>query len=312
MRVLVFGSTGLVGASIVLRLLEDRDCEVVALTRTDADCTVYTEVLAALEHYTPDVVVCAAGRVGGILDNQLHPWQFAHVNTSIAVNVVGACTAALIPKLIYLGSSCIYPRLAPQPIPELALLASELESTNSAYAVSKIAGINLCVAAHQELGLDYRSVMPTNLYGANDNWDLQWAHVLPALLHRIHLAKLGAAPSVEVWGTGVARREFMLVDDCADFIHHLIYTVDSDTFWSATPGWVNCGTGVDCSIQELVELICSTVGYTGNIVWDHTKPDGTPRKQLDVTLATQLGWRSRTLLADGLAQTYQDFLQQQS
>jgi GDP-L-fucose synthase len=251
----------------------------------------------------PARVVLAAARVGGIKANAERPVEFLLENLKIQNNVIEAAHGVGVEKLLFLGSSCIYPKFAPQPIPESALLTGELEPTNEAYAIAKIAGIKLCQAYASEYGDRYISAMPTNLYGPGDNFDLQTSHVMPALMRKVHEAKLAGAPEVVIWGTGTPRREFLHVDDLARGCRFLLENYES-------PEIVNIGVGEDISIRELAELICDIVGYGGGLVFDSTKPDGTPRKLMDVGRINALGWRAEIPLRDGIRDTYQWYLGQ--
>jgi GDP-L-fucose synthase len=246
------------------------------------------------------VFICAA-KVGGIVANRDNPVSFLYDNTLIVMNVLAAAHRAGIQNLMFLGSSCIYPKLAPQPIKEEYLLTGLLEATNEAYAIAKIAGLKLCDAFNKQYGRNYTAVMPTNLYGVGDKYDLQNSHVLPALIHKAHLAKDQGATDMTVWGSGTPRREFMYVDDMADACVFLMESGYKD-------GLINIGVGEDVSIKELAELVCKVVRYEGELVFDTTKPDGTPRKLLDVSKLTALGWKPKTSLADGINEAYKDFL----
>jgi GDP-L-fucose synthase len=256
----------------------------------------------------PDLVYLAAAKVGGIFANNTYPADFILDNLKVQNNVIEASWRHGVSKLLFLGSSCIYPKMAPQPLKEEYLLTSPLEPTNEPYAVAKIAGIKLCSAMNRQYGTDYISVMPTNLYGPNDNYHRENAHVLPMLLRRFHDAKADRQASVIVWGTGNPKREFMYVDDMADACVFLM-----ENFTAKDIGeLINIGTGEDCTIRALAELIKDVVGYKGDLLFDPTKPDGTPRKLLDVSRLQNLGWRYRTSLSDGLAATYKDFLENSS
>jgi len=247
------------------------------------------------------VVIGAAARVGGIYANSTYPAEFIYDNLSAALNLTHEAWRAGVKRLLFLGSTCIYPRLAPQPIPESALLSGPLEPSNEAYAVAKIAGLKLCQHYRAQYGVIYHSVMPTNLYGPGDHYDLMNSHVLPALLRKMHEAKLAGAPAVPIWGSGAPRREFLHVDDCADAILHLLEL-------DAPPDLVNIGTGSDVTIRELAETVRRVVGFEGELAFDATKPDGTPRKLCDTTLLRSLGWSPSISLEDGLRSTYGDLL----
>lgn len=292
----VAGHTGMVGSALVRRLASER-CRVLTIPRSELDLCRQAEVEAWLDAQRPDAIFLAAGTVGGIQDNATRPADFLYDNLAIESNVIHAAWRSGVQKLLFLGSSCIYPRLAPQPISEDALLTGALEPTNEAYALAKIAGIKLCQAYRRQRGARFVSAMPTNLYGPNDNFDLDAGHVVPALMAKAHRAKLEGWPAIEVWGSGASRREFLHVDDLADALVHLMHVHESDI-----P--INVGTGSDLSILELAEEIKQVVGFTGAITLDRSKPDGTPRKLLDVSRLTALGWRYRTRLHDGLVATY--------
>lgn len=300
-RIYLAGHRGLVGSAIGRKLARDGFTKV--LTRTSAELDLRNQ--AAVESFfkteQPEVVVLAAARVGGILANATRPADFIYDNLAIATNVIGAAHRFGVGKLLNLGSSCIYPKLAQQPLKEEYLLTGPLEPTNRAYAVAKIAAIELCDAYRVQHGADFISAMPTNLYGPNDNFDLQSSHVLPALLRKAHEAKLAGHPTISVWGSGTPRREFLHVDDLADACIFLIENV-------SRPGPINVGTGSDVSIRELAEMIASTVGFEGKFEFDSSKPDGTPRKLMDVSLLTSLGWQARIGLQEGIEKTYNWFL----
>jgi GDP-L-fucose synthase len=255
------------------------------------------------EKERPEIVILAAAKVGGILANREYPVEFLGENLRIACNVIQSAFRHRTRRLLFLGSSCIYPRDAPQPMHEDCLLTSALESTNEAYALAKICGLKLCQYYRREYGVLFHSLMPTNLYGPGDNYHPEHSHVLPALIRRFHEAKEQARSEVVVWGSGKPLREFLHVDDLASAVIHMLGLDDP-------PDWVNVGTGTDVSIRELAELVRETVGFSGRIVWDAERPDGTPRKLLDITRITQLGWRSQISLKEGLSSTYRAFLQE--
>lgn len=301
-KIFVAGHRGLVGSAIVRRLEGAGFGNLITRPRSELDLANETQVRAFFGKEKPDVVIFAAARVGGIKANNDFPVEFLLDNLRVQNNVISAAHAHETGKLLFLGSSCIYPKFAPQPIPESALLTGPLEPTNDAYAIAKIAGIKLCQAYAAEYGENYISAMPTNLYGPNDNFDLGSSHVLPALLRKAHEAKIEGAREMTVWGTGTPRREFLHVDDLADACVFLLENYDS-------PEIVNVGCGEDISIRQLVELICEVVGFVGDLVFDASKPDGTPRKLLDVTKLNALGWRPQISLREGIARTYEWFLQ---
>ncbi len=300
-RVWVAGHRGMVGAAVVRRLASE-NCTVLTAGRSDADLRRQAETEAWMEANRPDVVVVAAATVGGIFANDTRPAEFIYDNLMIEANIIGAAHRLGVAKLLFLGSSCIYPRMAPQPIPEDSLLTGPLEPTNEWYAVAKIAGIKLCQAFRRQYGCDYISAQPTNLYGEGDNFSLTQSHVIPALIAKAHNAKISGASALEVWGTGTPRREFLYVDDLADALVYLLKNYSG-------PVQLNVGTGEDIPIGDLARLVCDVVGFTGDLVFDATKPDGTPRKLLDVSHLHTLGWKAQTDLADGLHRTYAWFLE---
>ncbi len=295
-RLWVAGHTGMVGSALVRRLSRE-DCELVTVDHAALDLTRQADVETWMAEASPDVVVIAAARVGGILANDTYPADFIYDNLMIEANVIRAAHAIGVTKLLLLGSSCIYPKLAPQPIPESALLTGPLEPTNEWYALAKIAGIKLCQAYRRQHGRDFISAMPTNLYGPGDNFDLETSHAVAALIVKAHAARVSGARSLEVWGTGTPRREFLYVDDLADALVHLLEVYSGDEA-------VNVGCGEDVTITELARLVCEVVGFEGELAFDTAKPDGTPRKLLDVSRLTALGWTAKTSLSDGLALTY--------
>lgn len=295
-RVWVAGQRGMVGSAL-MRRLGTEDCELLPTPRERIDLRRQEEVERWLEQSRPQLVFMSAARVGGIHANNTRPAEFIYDNLMIEANIVAAAHRFGIEKLVMLGSSCIYPKMAPQPIPEEALLTGPLESTNQWYAIAKIAGIKLCQAYRQQYDCDFISAMPTNLYGPGDNFDLESSHVVPALIAKAHRAKLDGTPSLEIWGTGTPRRELLYVDDAADALVHLARYYSGDDH-------LNIGTGDDVTIRELAEQVCQAVGYEGHFSFDSTKPDGTPRKLLNVDKMRALGWTASTTLADGLTRTY--------
>lgn len=299
-RVYIAGHRGMVGSAIQRRL-QSEDCEIITAPRDKIDLRGQSEVHRFLIDRKPHAVFLAAGKVGGIHANNSFPVEFLQDNLLIAANVIEGSFKAGVEKLEFLGSSCIYPRDAPQPMKEEMLLTGSLEPTNEWYAIAKIVGIKLCDAYRREHDADYISVMPTNLYGAGDNYHPQYAHVPAALIRRFHEAKTANAPSATVWGTGKSRREFMFVDDLADACVFLMKN------WSA-PGFVNIGVGIDITIAEFAQLVAEIVGYNGNLQFDKSRPDGSPRKLLDISKLTALGWKSQTPLKQGLVVAYNDFL----
>jgi len=299
-KIFVAGHRGMVG-SAVSRLLEAEGFgNIVTRARPQLDLTDESAVAKFFAEEEPAVVVVAAAKVGGIKANNDYPVEFLLANLRIQNNIMHSAHESGVRKLLFLGSSCIYPKFAPQPIPETALLGGPLEPTNDAYAIAKIAGIKLCQAYCREYGANFISAMPTNLYGPNDNFDLETSHVLAALLRKAHEAKLRKDQRLIVWGTGKPRREFLHVDDCASACLLLLEKYDSSEI-------INIGCGEDISIRELAELICDVVGFNGDLACDITKPDGTPRKLLDVTKLRDLGWKPAIPLRDGIARTYEWF-----
>ena len=295
--IFVAGHRGLAGGAILRELQGAGYANLLTRTRAEVDLKQRDAVRAFFQDQRPQVVVVAAAKVGGIKANNDFPVEFLLENLSIQNNLIEAAYDFGAKKLLFLGSSCIYPKFAPQPIPESALLTGELEPTNEAYALAKIAGIKLCQAYAREYGRNFINAMPTNLYGPGDNFDLNTSHVLPALLRKVHEAKERGDATVPVWGTGTPRREFLHVEDLAGACRFLLENYNA-------PDIVNVGFGSDVTIRELVELICEVVGFTGTLSFDSTKPDGTPRKLLDTTRLTGLGWRPRISLRDGVQQTY--------
>jgi len=300
-RILVAGHRGMVGSAVVrcARRLGLRN--VSGVSSDQVDLRRQSDVEAYLAEHRPEVLIVAAARVGGIHANMTYPAQFIYDNLAIALNTIHAAYRAGVERLLFLGSTCIYPRLAPQPMPEDCLLASALEPTNEAYAVAKIAGLKLCQFYRSQYGVTFHSAMPTNLYGPGDNYHPENSHVLPALVRRFHEARQNDAPEVVIWGSGRPRREFLHVDDLASAVLHLI-ALDEP------PDWVNVGTGTDVSIAELAELIASIVEYRGSIVYDTSKPDGTPRKLCDTTKIRATGWQPIIGLEEGIRMTYESFL----
>jgi len=299
-RVWVAGHRGMVGSAIVRRL-EREVCTVLAAGRDRVDLRRQAEVEAFLETEKPDAVFLAAARVGGIHANSTRPAEFLYDNMMIEANIIHAARAVGVSKLLFLGSSCIYPRMAPQPIPEEALLTGPLEPINEWYAIAKIAGIKLCQSYRRQYGCDFISVMPANLYGPGDNYDLLGSHVLPALIHKFHEAKVSGTPTVEVWGTGTPTREFMHVDDLADACVFLMENYSGDI-----P--LNIGTGEEIAIREAAETVAEVVGFRGDLVFDATKPDGTPRKLLDNRRMAEFGWRARIGFVEGITDAYAWYL----
>ena len=300
-KIFVAGHRGMVGSAVVRRFQQAGFKNILTRTRQELDLMDRSAVRAFFEAERPDYVVDAAARVGGIAANFEKPVEFLIENLTIQNNVIQAAADFGVTKLLFLGSSCIYPKLAPQPLTEDALLTGLLEPTNDAYAIAKIAGIKLCQAYAREYGKNFISGMPTNLYGPNDNFDLHTSHVLPALIRKVHEAKKDGAKEVSVWGSGTPRREFLHVDDLADACFFLLENYDS-------PEIVNIGCGEDVSIRELAETVCEVLGFEGSLVFDSSKPDGTPRKLMHVGRLLALGWKPRIGLKDGIRDAYDWFL----
>lgn len=314
-RYYVAGHRGMVGGAILRRLQAradaDESIELVTRTHAELDLTDQRAVGAFMVQERPDVVILAAAKVGGIMANNTYPAEFIYENLMIQCNVIHAAYAAGVPRLLQLGSSCIYPKLAEQPMAEESLLTGTLEPTNEPYAVAKIAGIKLCESYNRQYGVDYRSVMPTNLYGPGDNFHPENSHVLPALMRRFDEARLTGAESVTIWGTGTPKREFLHVDDMAE-ASLFVLGLDKDTYDANTQemlSHINVGTGTDVSILELAHMVAETVGFEGRIETDPSKPDGTPRKLMDVSRLARMGWTASVPLRDGIASTYQWFLE---
>ena len=298
----VAGHRGLVGGAIVQALRRQGYNNVLTATRRELDLRDQAAVQHFYRQYSPQYVIVAAAKVGGILANDTFPADFIYDNLMIEANLIHGAYVSGVEKLLFLGSTCIYPKLAPQPLKEEYLLTGPLEPTNEWYAVAKIAGIKLCQAYHAQHGCRFISAMPTNLYGPGDNFDLRNSHVLPALIRKFHEANVNKLPEVSVWGSGRPRREFCYVEDCANACVYLMEHYDD-------PGVINIGIGEDLTIADLAKKVKSTVGYKGDIVFDSTKPDGTPRKLVDVSRIFALGWRPQVSLDDGIAQTYQWYVE---
>lgn len=313
-KIFVAGHRGMVGSAICRQLQKQADVEITTRTHDQLDLCDQRAVHAFMQSEKPDEVILAAAKVGGIHANNTYPAEFIYQNLQIQNNVIHAAHLNDVQKLLFLGSSCIYPRLVEQPMREDALLTGVLEPTNEPYAIAKIAGIKICESYNRQYGRDYRSVMPTNLYGPGDNYHPENSHVVPALIRRFHEAKENNLDQVVVWGSGSPMREFLFVDDMADaslFVHNL----DQITYESSTQtmlSHINVGTGVDVTITELAQTVQSVVVFEGDIVFDQTKPDGTPRKLMDVSLLSRLGWKASTSLRNGLKSSYSDFLKNRS
>ncbi len=299
-KIYVAGHRGLVGSAIVRSLKKQGYENVIGRTHRELDLTEQADVRAFFEKERPDVVVLAAAKVGGINANNTTPADFAYENLQIQCNVIKCCHEYRVKKLLFLGSTCIYPKMTPQPITEAALLTGELEPTNEAYAIAKIAGLEMCRFFKKQYGDDFISCMPTNLYGPYDNYELQGSHVMPAMIRKFHEAKVQNAPTVELWGSGTPLREFLYVDDMADACVYLLENYSGEQH-------VNIGTGKELSIAELAELVKRTVGYEGDIVWNKDMPDGTPRKLTDVSKLHSLGWKHKVELEEGVGLAYEWF-----
>ncbi|WP_430414950.1 GDP-L-fucose synthase [Marinobacter adhaerens] len=308
-KVFVAGHKGMVGSAIVRRLRRDGDYDIVTRSRNEVDLLDQSAVREFLVSEQVDEVYLAAAKVGGIHANNSFPAEFIYENLMIECNVVHAAHQAGVQKLLFLGSSCIYPKFAEQPMKEDALLTGTLEPTNEPYAIAKIAGIKLCESYNRQYGRDYRSVMPTNLYGPNDNFHPENSHVIPALIRRFHEAVQAGDPEVVIWGSGKPMREFLHVDDMADASVHVM-NLEAGSYQANTQpmlSHINVGTGVDCTIRELAETIARVTGFEGRLVFDSSKPDGTPRKLMDVSRLKSLGWQASISLEDGLASAYEWF-----
>lgn len=312
-KIFVAGHRGMVGSAIVRHLQDEGYSQVITRDRDALDLLSQAEVRAFMQQEKPDYVVLAAAKVGGILANNTYPAEFIYQNLMIEANVVHEAWSAGVEDLLFLGSSCIYPKFAEQPMQESALLTGELEPTNEPYAIAKIAGIKLCESYNRQYGTDYRSAMPTNLYGPFDNFHLENSHVIPALIRKFHEAHQSNAASVEVWGTGKAMREFLHVDDMAAACVHIMNLpkAEYDAVTQPMLSHINVGTGVDVTIRELAETVGKVVGFAGELVFDTTKPDGTPRKLMDTGKLRRLGWQPHYGLETGLAHAYQWFLDNQ-
>ena len=305
MKLFVAGHNGMVGGALVRRFRAEPGVTLVLRTRKELDLTNPAAVDAFYAAERPDTVIMAAAKVGGIHANNTYPADFLYDNLAIAASTIHGAYRAGVKRFLFLGSSCIYPKLAPQPMPESCLLTGPLEPTNEAYAIAKIAGLKLCEYYRKQYGVLFHAAMPTNLYGPGDNYHPQNSHVLPGLIRRFHEAKLANQPEVVAWGTGSPRREFLHVDELADACAFLLRQ-------SNPPDLVNVGLGSDVTIRELTELVAAAVGFTGRITWDATKPDGTPRKLMDVSRLSTLGWQARIGVREGVAATYASFLAEQA
>ncbi|EKO3583773.1 GDP-L-fucose synthase [Vibrio paracholerae] len=312
-KIFVAGHNGMVGSAIVRQLSARDDVEIITRSRSELDLLNQAAVNQFFAAERIDQVYLAAAKVGGIHANNVYPAEFIYQNLLMECNIIHAAHQNNVQHLLFLGSSCIYPKLAEQPMTESALLTGTLEATNEPYAIAKIAGIKLCESYNRQYGRDYRCVMPTNLYGENDNFHPENSHVIPALMRRFHEAKLRGDAEVVVWGTGTPMREFLYVDDMAAASVHVM-ELDNETYQAHTEpmlSHINVGTGVDCTIREMAETMAKVVGFNGQVIFDSTKPDGTPRKLMDVSRLVALGWRYQVNLEQGLTKTYQWFLANQ-
>ncbi len=305
MKLFVAGHQGMVGAALVRRFQREPAVNLLLRTRAELDLTNQAAVAAFFATEKPDVAIIAAAKVGGIHANSTYPAEFLLENLAIATNTIQGAYQAGVSRLLFLGSSCIYPKLAVQPMAESSLLTGALESTNEAYAIAKIAGLKLCEYYRKQYGVLYHAAMPTNLYGPGDNYHAQNSHVLPALIRKFHEAKVAGRPEVVAWGTGKPQREFLYVDELADACAFLLKLANP-------PDLINVGTGTEVTIKELTELVAAATGFAGKITWDATKPDGTPRKLMDGGRLTALGWQARISLREGIAKTYASFLAEQA
>lgn len=305
MKLYIAGHQGMVGAALVRRYAGETGVTLLLRTRAELDLTSQAAVEAFFAQEKPDAAIIAAAKVGGIHANATYPAEFLAVNLAIAANTIHMAYRHGVKRLLFLGSSCIYPKNALQPMTEDCLLTGPLEPTNEAYGIAKITGLKLAQFYRKEHGVLFHSAMPTNLYGPGDNYHLQNSHVLPALIRKFHEAKVAGRPEVTAWGTGTPRREFLHVDDLADACAFLLRVENP-------PDWLNVGTGTDVTIKELTETVAATTGFTGKVVWDASKPDGTPRKLLDVSRLAKLGWTAKIGLKHGLTQTYASFLAEQA
>ena len=313
-NIFVAGHRGMVGSAIIRQLSQSPSNNLITAEKTALDLTNQQAVNEFFAKNKIDQVYVAAAKVGGIHANNEYPAEFIYQNLMIEANIIHAAHQNNVQKLLFLGSSCIYPKLAGQPMREDALLTGTLERTNEPYAIAKIAGIKLCESYNRQYGRDYRSVMPTNLYGINDNFHPENSHVVPALIHRFHEAKLANVPVVKAWGTGKPMREFLYVDEMAE-ASIFVMKLDSEVYQRETQpmlSHINVGSGVDCTIKELTETVAKVIGYQGEIHWDTTKPDGTPRKLMDVSRLERLGWKAKISLEQGLTKTYAWFLENQN
>ena len=308
-KIYIAGHTGMVGSAVKRKLESENYKNLIYKSSSELNLVRQDEVEKFFEAKKPEVVIIAAAKVGGILANNTYRAEFIYDNLMIEANVINAAYKYKVDKLIFLGSSCIYPKLAPQPLKEEYLLSDYLEVTNEPYAIAKIAGIKLCENYYLQYGCNFYSAMPTNLYGINDNFDLKTSHVLPALIRKFHEAKINKHETVTLWGSGQPLREFLFVDDLADAIYFLLNNIEAEDVYKQEITHLNIGSGKDLKIVELANIISKVVGYEGEIIYDSTKPDGTPRKLMDVSRMTNLGWKYKTQLEEGIKLTYKWFLE---
>lgn len=308
-KLYIAGHTGMVGSALLRKFISEGFCKIITRDFKKLDLTRQKDVEDFFESEKPDYVIVAAAKVGGILANNTYRAEFLYDNLMIEANIINTAYRFGVEKLIFLGSSCIYPKLAAQPLKEEYLLSDFLEYTNEPYAIAKIAGIKLCENYYKQYGCNFYSVMPTNLYGPNDNFNLETSHVLPALMRKIHESRLKSYNSVEVWGTGKPQREFLYVEDLADAIYFLMNNTDAKDLYEQGISQINIGTGEDLTIAELVDTLKAVIGFKGQIKYDSSKPDGTPRKLMDVSRLHKLGWKHKTSLKEGIELTYKWFVE---
>jgi GDP-L-fucose synthase len=311
-KIYLAGHAGMVGSAIHRQLELKQYSKIITRNLSELDLTRQSEVEAFFKKENPEIVIVAAAKVGGILANDMFRAEFIYDNLMIESNIIHSAYKNGVQKLIFLGSSCIYPKLAPQPLKEEYLLSDYLEYTNEPYAIAKIAGIKLCENYYRQHGCNFFSVMPTNLYGFNDNFNLNTSHVLPALMRKFHEAKIKSQPEVVVWGSGTPKREFLFVDDLAEAIVFLLEKINAKDLYGSGITQINIGMGNDLTITELAELIADVIGFKGKIVYDSSKPDGTPRKLMDVSRINNLGWKAKTDLKSGIKKTYDWYLEKHS
>ena len=308
-KIYIAGHRGMVGSAIYRKFINKECKNIITRSIEELNLIRQEEVDTFFRNEKPEYVIVAAAKVGGILANNIYRAQFIYENLMIEANIIHAAYQYGVEKLLFLGSSCIYPRLAPQPLKEEYLLTDTLEYTNEPYAIAKIAGIKLCENYYKQYGSNFISVMPTNLYGPNDNFDLNTSHVMPALMRKFHEASLKSFPEVIVWGTGKPKREFLYVDDLADAIYHILSNVDAPDLYDNGISHLNIGAGEDITIKELADLIIDVTGYKGKMIFDTSKPDGTPRKLMDITRLHNLGWKHTTGLREGIEKAYKWYLE---